>query len=161
MAWSSAIYPYTIFNSVQKGTSSVSLPPAGSDLLYAALYGTGTPVQTATTLAATEYGASWNTCTETSGTGYTAAGASITTVATVQNPNSLGNNVMGITAANTSWGPSATLANVYGTLVYDSTVPAHPGICYNSFGGSAQSVSTGTFTISWGGGTGVICQITC
>ncbi len=46
-----------------------------------------------------------------------------------------------------STGTSATLANVYGCLVYDDDV-ADSGICYNYFGG-VQSVTDGTFTIVW------------
>jgi len=50
-------------------------------------------------------------------------------------------------AANTSSGASATLAAVFGCLVYDDTV-ADRGICYNYFGGS-NSVTDGTFTVIW------------
>ena len=45
-----------------------------------------------------------------------------------------------------------TLANVFGCLVYDDTLAAgcvDEGICYNSFGGAAQGVTLGTFTIVW------------
>lgn len=52
----------------------------------------------------------------------------------------------------TSTGTSATLANVYGCLVYDDTVSDY-GLCYNYFGG-AQSVTDGVFTIQWAG-TGI------
>ena len=49
-----------------------------------------------------------------------------------------------------SGGSSATLANVYGCLVYDDTSasPADQGACYNYFGG-ANSVTDGTFTVVW------------
>jgi len=50
-----------------------------------------------------------------------------------------------------STGSSATLANVYGCLVYDDTITtptADIGICYNYFGG-VNSVTDGTFTIVW------------
>ncbi len=46
-----------------------------------------------------------------------------------------------------STGSSATLANVYGCLVYDTTV-SNRGLCYNYFGGT-NSVTDGTFTIVW------------
>ena len=46
-----------------------------------------------------------------------------------------------------SGGSSATLANVYGCLVYDDTV-GDSGVCYNYFGGT-NSVTDGTFTIVW------------
>jgi hypothetical protein len=48
-------------------------------------------------------------------------------------------------------GGNVTISNAYGCLVYDNTIssPAHQGLCYNSFGGSAQGVVAGTFTILW------------
>jgi hypothetical protein len=46
-----------------------------------------------------------------------------------------------------STGTSATLANVYGCMVYDDTV-GDSGVCYNYFGG-VQSVTDGTFTVVW------------
>jgi len=50
----------------------------------------------------------------------------------------------------TASGSAATLANVFGCLVYDDTVTATAdrGICYNYFGGS-QSVTNGTLTLVW------------
>jgi hypothetical protein len=50
-----------------------------------------------------------------------------------------------------SGGSSATLANVYGCLVYDDTITtptADIGVCYNYFGG-VNSVTDGTFTVVW------------
>lgn len=50
-----------------------------------------------------------------------------------------------------SGGTSATLANVFGCLVYDDTIAspvADQGICYNYFGGT-NSVTDGTFTVIW------------
>jgi hypothetical protein len=44
-----------------------------------------------------------------------------------------------------STGTSATLADVRGCLIYDSTVTSY-GLCYLSFGG-ANSVTDGTFTV--------------
>ena len=54
-------------------------------------------------------------------------------------------------AANTASGASATLAAVFGCLVYDQSLATpvdNQGICYNYFGGT-QSVTDGTFTIIW------------
>ncbi len=51
-----------------------------------------------------------------------------------------------------SGGTSATLAAVFGCLVYDTTV-ASKGVCYNYFGGT-NSVTDGTFTVVWAG-TGI------
>lgn len=48
---------------------------------------------------------------------------------------------------------NVTIANAYGCLVYDNTISggtvAKQGLCYNSFGGSAQGVTAGTFTVIW------------
>lgn len=54
-------------------------------------------------------------------------------------------------AADTASGSSATLAAVFGCLVYSDTVTtpvADQGLCYNYFGGT-NSVTDGTFTIVW------------
>lgn len=51
----------------------------------------------------------------------------------------------------TASGASATLAAVFGCLVYDDTIAApvaDQGFCYNYFGGT-NSVTDGTFTIVW------------
>jgi hypothetical protein len=56
-------------------------------------------------------------------------------------------------AAATAGGGNVTIANAYGCLVYDDTITAgtvaKQAMCYNSFGGSAQGVTAGTFTILW------------
>jgi hypothetical protein len=56
-------------------------------------------------------------------------------------------------AAATAGAGNVTIANAYGCLVYDFTITAgtvaKQGMCYNSFGGSAQGVTAGTFTILW------------
>jgi len=60
-------------------------------------------------------------------------------------------NVYTFDAANTASGPSATLAAVFGCLVYDDTIAtlvADQGLCYNYFGGT-NSVTDGTFTVIW------------
>jgi hypothetical protein len=46
-----------------------------------------------------------------------------------------------------SGGTSATLANVYGCAIFDSTI-SNQGISYHYFGG-VQSVTDGTFTVVW------------
>jgi hypothetical protein len=56
-------------------------------------------------------------------------------------------------AAATAGAGNVTIANAYGCLVYDSTITAgtvaKQAMCYNSFGGSAQGVTAGTFTVLW------------
>ena len=54
-------------------------------------------------------------------------------------------------ATDTASGSAATLASVYGCLVYDTTVGspvASQGICFNYFGGT-NSVTNGTLTVVW------------
>ncbi len=54
-------------------------------------------------------------------------------------------------AADTASGSAATLANVYGCLVYDDTLTtpvADQGTSFNYFGG-AQSVTSGQLTVVW------------
>lgn len=70
---------------------------------------------------------------------------------TGQTVNSATSAVVFFDANDTSSGSAATLANVFGTLVYDDTLAtpvADQGICFNYFGG-AQTVTAGTFTIVW------------
>ena len=56
-------------------------------------------------------------------------------------------------AAATAGAGNVTIANAYGCLVYDSTITAgtvaKQALCYNSFGGAAQGVTAGTFTVLW------------
>jgi len=62
-------------------------------------------------------------------------------------------NVYKFDAADTASGSSATLAAVFGCLVYDDTIAApvaDQGLCYNYFGGT-NSVTDGTFTVIWHG----------
>lgn len=47
-----------------------------------------------------------------------------------------------------------TLAANYGCLVYNDTLAANYGMCFNYFGGS-QSVTLGTFTIVWNASDGI------
>lgn len=45
-------------------------------------------------------------------------------------------------------GANTSLSNVYGCAIFDTTT-ANQGICYNDFGGGAQTVTSGDFTIQW------------
>lgn len=68
-----------------------------------------------------------------------------------QTLNSATSDVVFLDANDTASGSAATLANIYGCLVYDDTLAApvaDQGICYNYFGGT-NSVVNGTFTVAW------------
>jgi len=149
MAWAgSKIYAYAVLNAMNKGTGSLT---CSSDTFNCALYGTGTPVNTGTTLASTEYGASWNTCTEVSSANYSVGGLALTSPTSTQTTNVWSFKC----TTNSSWTPVTLTA--YGCLIYDSTVSGNPGLCFLDFGG-AQTVAAGTFTVAYTGN--VIATIT-
>jgi hypothetical protein len=142
MAWpgKSQILTYSVLASLNQLTGKQTM---NSDTYKIALYGTGTPVNTGTTLVSTEYGASWNTCTEVSNSGtYAAGGSALTSPTSTQSTNTV---VFACTTA-VSW-TSATIS-AYGCLIYDSTVSGNPGWCYLDFLGD-QSVVGGTFTVTF------------
>jgi hypothetical protein len=147
MAWSaSKIFVATIEDCLEN-TTAIDL---NADTFKAALYDNDiTPDQTVAS-ANTAYNAGqWaSTGNEVSdGTEWDAGGEPLTSVTST-----FASNVYTFDAANTpSGGSSATLANVYGCLVYDDTIAApvaDQGISYHYFGG-VQSATDGTFTVVW------------
>ena len=89
-------------------------------------------------------GGQWVTANETTGTGYGAGGTALVSPA-----HSFGSGTMQLTGANPAWS-GATLANVYGCLVYNSTTATKYVFCWNYFSG-VQSVTGGSFTVNWSG----------
>lgn len=122
-----------------------------ADSFKCALYGnTGTPTPNVTSaLSAYNAGSSqWVTANEVFQAGQWAQGG---IVLTSLNLNSGTAGVVFWDAADVASGSAATLANVYGTLVYDDTLTtpvADQGVCFNYLGG-ANSVTNGTFTVVW------------
>jgi hypothetical protein len=121
---------------------------APTDVYKVALYNnTGTPDKDATAALSTYAAATsaWVTGNEVSQAvtwpvgGVTAASLTITT------PSS---GVIMFDAADTASGASATLSNVYGSLIYNDTKSPKQGVCYNYFGG-ANSVTSGVLTVVW------------
>lgn len=121
----------------------------GADVPKAALYGTTpTPDQNVTSANSAYNVAQWVTANEVFQAGQWAQGG-VALAGTVLNSGSAG--VVFYDANDTASGAAATLAGVFGCLVYDDTLTtpvADQGICFNYFGGS-QSVTAGTFTIVW------------
>jgi hypothetical protein len=122
-----------------------------SDGFKAALYGnSGTPTPNVTSaLSAYNAGSSqWVTANEVSqAVQFPAGGVALSGIVL----NSTGtNNVVFWDANDVASGSAATLANVYGTLVYDTTssTVTNQGVCFNYLGGS-NSVTNGTFTVVW------------
>ena len=146
MAWSaSKIFTATVTD-VMNNTTAMDV---NSDTHKAALYNNSiTPDQTVAS-ANTAYNAGqWALANEVSdGTNWHAGGEALTSVTSA-----FASNVYTFDAADTPSATSAaTLAGVFGCLVYDSTIAtpvASQGWCYNYFGGT-NSVTSGTFTIVW------------
>jgi hypothetical protein len=122
-----------------------------ADTFKAALYNnTGTPDQNATS-ALSGYNAAtsqWVVANEVSQVGQWAAGG-VTLTGVVCNSATAA--TVFFDANDTASGAAATLANVYGVLVYDSTLAtpvASQGVSFNYLGG-ANSVTAGTLTVVW------------
>ena len=147
MAWSNSKIFMAFLEDVLENTTEIDL---NSNTFKAALYDNDiTPDQTVasanTAYNAGQWTAAGNEVSD--GTEWDAGGEPLTGVAS-----GFSSNVYTFDATNTpSGGSSATLAAVFGCLVYSDTIAspvADQGICYNYFGGT-NSVTDGTFTIVW------------
>ena len=147
MAWSNSKVFMATIEDVFENTTAFD---ANADTFKAALYDNDiTPDQTVasanTAYNAGQWASAGNEVSD--GTEWDAAGEPLTSVTSA-----FASNVYKFDAADTpSGGSSATLANVYGCLVYDdslTTPVADQGISFHYFGG-ANSVVDGTFTIVW------------
>lgn len=146
MAWSNSKIFAAFVKDVMDRTSTFDID---TDTVKAALYNnTGTPDNTVSSANSAYNAGQWVTGNEVSNsTNWTAGGIAITTKAVTASTTTIkfdGDDTPSATS-------TATLANVYGCLVYDDTLTtpvADPGICYNYFGG-VQSVTSGSFTIVW------------
>ena len=143
MAWSASKLFVSTVEDALENTTALDL---NADTFKVSLYdNTITPDQTVAS-ANTAYGAGVFATGEVSDTTEWAAGGqaldSVTFAPTA--------NVLKFDAADeVSAGTSATLANVYGCLIYDDTLTtpvADQGLCFLYFGG-ANSVTDGTFTV--------------
>lgn len=148
MAWTnSKIFRAYLHSSL---SNAAAFAPT-TDTLKAALYNnTSTPDQNATAANAAYNVAAtpWVTANEVYQAGQWAqAGVALTGVVVDQATAA----TVFLDAADTASGSAATLANVYGVLVYDDTLTtpvADQGISFNYLGG-ANSVTSGTLTVVW------------
>lgn len=119
-----------------------------ADTFKAALYNnTPTPDQTVASASAAYNTGQWATAQEVYQAGQWAQGG----VALASVTSTFASNVFTFDAADTASGSAATLANVFGALVYDDTLTtpvADQGVCYIYFGGG-NSVTNGTLTVQW------------
>ena len=143
MAWSASKIFVAFIEDALENTAALDL---NSDTFKAALYDNDiTPDQTAATANTVYNAGQWASAGNEvhDGTEWDQGGEPLTGVTFAPTAN-----VLKFDATDTpSGGSSATLANVFGCLVYDDTV-GDQGVCYNYFGGT-NSVTDGTFTIVW------------
>jgi hypothetical protein len=144
MAWSASKLFMATLEDILENTSAIDL---NSDTFKIALFDNDiTPDQTVTS-ANTAFGAGqWVSA---GNEVFDAAEWATGGVALASVTSTFSSNVYTFDAANTASGSSATLAAVFGGLVYDDTIAApvaDQGLCYLYFGGT-NSVTDGTFTV--------------
>ena len=145
MAWTnSKIFQQTLADALANTTALQVV----ADTINVALYNNSITPDRTVSAANTAYNAGvWANTNEVSSAGQWAAGG----VALASKTLTPSAGTVPYAAANTASGGTATLASVYGCLVYDNTLAspvAKQGICFNYFGGS-NSVTSGTFTVVW------------
>lgn len=145
MAWSNSKIFSQYLSDIIANTTAMDYD---ADTNKAALYNNSiTPDQTVSAANSAYNAGQWAVANEQTSAGQWAAGG----VALGTKTNTVSTNTVTIDAADTASGATATLANVYGCLVYDDTIASpvsKQGYCFNYFGG-ANSVTSGTFTIVW------------
>lgn len=146
MAWSNSKIFSTFVTDAVNNTAALDL---NADTFKVALYDNDiTPDQTVASANTAYNVGQWViTGNEVSQAGQWAAGG----VALASVTSGFTTNVYTFDAADTASGSAATLANVYGCLIYDDTLTtpvADQGVCFNYFGG-ANSVTAGTLTVVW------------
>jgi hypothetical protein len=135
------------------GANVASLPTSygglAADTVKAALFNNSvTPDRTAA-VASTGYNTgTWVTANEVTGASEWVAGGRALSADTWAQSGGVTN----YSASNLIGSATVTMSNIFGCLVYDSTISggtvAKQGFCFNYFGGS-QSVASGTFSINW------------
>jgi hypothetical protein len=150
MAWSASKIFRPFLADVLDNTSALDL---GSDAFKGALYDNSITPDENVTSANSAYGGAGVWTATGSGTGtaqvYQAgqwAQGGVALAGTVLNSGT--SDVVFFDANDIASGAAATLANIFGLLIYDTTVStpvANQGICFNYFGGT-NAVTNGTFT---------------
>jgi len=148
MAWSASGIFRSCITDTFAGTSVFNL--TGSTYKVA-LYGTSSTPNKDDTSANNSYGTTWAGGAEISTTGWAAGGIALTS-RTVTNPAS---GIIQFNGANTASSSGTTMSGIYGSLIYDDGKTPKQGVCFNYFGGSAQSVTNGTLTVVWNATNGI------
>jgi hypothetical protein len=146
MAWTASKIFRAYLKDVFDNTTALDL---GSDAFKAALYNNSiTPDQNATSANTAYNVGQWATAQEVYQAGQWAqAGVALSGVTLDAGTT----DVVFMDATDTPSGSAATLTNIYGAQIYDTTVAtpvASQGICFNYYGGP-NTVTNGTFTSVW------------
>jgi hypothetical protein len=154
----SAIFQQAMLNPIMGRLWTTAAPPTfgslSADTINVALYNNTTTPSKSVSLANSCYlvdqWVTGNEVIDTGGTNWVAGGRALASkLFTIDT----GSSSIAFQAANLAGAGNVTIANAYGCLVYDNTITgagtAKQGLCYNSFGGSAQGVTAGTFTVIW------------
>lgn len=145
MAWSTSKVFAAYITDIINNTTAMDLNTDAS--IKAALFDNSITPSATVASASTAFGAGvWASGEVFDGAEWATGGVALAGIAS-----GFSSNVYTFDANNTASGSSATLASVFGTLVYDDTIAApvaDQGICFNYFGGT-NSVTDGTFTIIW------------
>lgn len=120
---------------------------APSDTYKVALFNNSVTPDKDAAVASTYYnGGTWTTGNEVSQATYWPAGGRPLAGMTVT---TITGGIIMFDATDTATnGALATLANVYGSMIYNDTNANDQGVCYNYFGG-VNSVTSGTLTVVW------------
>jgi hypothetical protein len=154
---SSAIFQQAALNPILGRVWSTAVPTSyvslSADTVNAALFNNTTTPDKTVALASSLYNTGvWLTANEvidTLNTNWVAGGRALASKAFSIDT---GSSSIVFQAAATAGAGNVTITNAYGCLVYDATITGTPikqAMCYNSFGGSAQGVTNGTFTVLW------------
>jgi hypothetical protein len=167
---SSAIFQQAMLNPIGRGVAAVTGFPTTYgglvlDQVKVALFNnTTTPDKTAVVGSTGFNTGVWVTANEvTDATNWVSGGIVATSTSWAVDT---GSSSLCFHAANTPGTGNVTITNAFGCLVYDNTITAgtvaKQAMCYNSFGGSAQGVTAGTFTVIWAtvGATTAIFNVT-
>jgi|SRR5215831_4768187 len=153
MAWAGSSIFRSLVDDVIENTTAVDLSQSSADVPKVALYNNSITPDNDDTSAHNAYngaGGQWvNTSNEVFQAGQWAQGGIALSSIAMHGADTADN--VWYDAADTASGTAATLASVFGCLVYDDTITtpvADCGICYNYFGGT-QSVTNGQFTVVW------------
>lgn len=150
----SAIFNSWVHDSLYETASFVGTISDATNWKAALFNNSVTPDNTAVSASCKYNGGTWLVANEvTDVTNWAAGGRAMAASSPASPPSTyVAQNYVMFDAADTAGGGNVTLAAVYGDLVYQDTLTtpvADQALCYHSYGGAAQGVTAGTFTVVW------------